>query len=92
MTRPRWPPPRCACIPRARIPRRTTPRGFGWGGVRLTPTEALLVSLTAIHGRVFFTQFGLDNMQAWVAAGESVAGIVIEGTFVAMLVQRFFGR
>jgi uncharacterized protein YjbI with pentapeptide repeats len=54
--------------------------------------NAFQVSLTAIHGRVFFEQFGIGSALAWVAAVESVAGIVIEGVFVAMLVQRFFAR
>lgn len=62
------------------------------GGTHLEWYESLLVSLTAIHGRVFFTQFGLDNLQSWIAAVESVVGIVIEGVFVAMLIQKFFGR
>jgi hypothetical protein len=31
------------------------------------------------------------SLTAWVAAVESVVGTVIEGIFVAMLVQRFFG-
>lgn len=53
--------------------------------------DAFLVSLTAIHGRVFLEQLGQYSAQAWVAAIESVVGIVIEGVFVAMLVQRFFG-
>jgi Pentapeptide repeats (8 copies) len=53
--------------------------------------DAFLVSLTAIHGRVFLEQLGQYSVQAWVAAVESVVGIVIEGVFVAMLVQRFFG-
>jgi hypothetical protein len=54
--------------------------------------QAFLVSLTAIHGRVFFEPFGLSSVLLWVAAIESVVGIVIEGVFVAMLVQRFFAR
>jgi uncharacterized protein YjbI with pentapeptide repeats len=54
--------------------------------------DALQVSLNAIHGRVFFAQFGLDTLQSWLATGESILGIVIEGVFVAMLIQRFFGR
>jgi len=62
------------------------------GGKQLTPSEALLLSLTAIHGRVFFAQFGLDSVQSWVAAVETVTSIFIEGTFVAMLMQRLFGR
>jgi hypothetical protein len=53
--------------------------------------NALLVSLTAIHGRTFFEQFAF-TVQGWVAAIESIIGIVIEGVFVAMLIQRFFGR
>jgi hypothetical protein len=32
------------------------------------------------------------SAQAWIATVESVVGIVIEGVFVAMLIQRFFGR
>jgi hypothetical protein len=30
--------------------------------------------------------------QAWVAAFEAVMGLVIEGVFIAMLAQRFFGK
>jgi hypothetical protein len=54
--------------------------------------DSLQVSLNAIHGRVFFTSLGLDTVQSWLATIESVIGIVIEGVFVAMLIQRFFGR
>jgi len=43
-----------------------------------------------IHGRVFFTQWGLDTLQSWLATAESVIGIVIEGVFVAMLIQHLF--
>lgn len=46
----------------------------------------------AVHGRVYFEQFSLNNLLSWVAAAESVCGIVIEGVFVAMLIQRFFAR
>jgi hypothetical protein len=66
--------------------------GVWLGATHLEWYEALLVSLTAIHSRVFITTFGLDSIQAWIAAVESVVGIVIEGVFVAMLIQRFFGR
>jgi hypothetical protein len=45
-----------------------------------------------VHGRVFFAQFHLDTLQSWLATAESIVGIVIEGVFVAMLIQRFFGR
>jgi hypothetical protein len=54
--------------------------------------DALQISLNAIHGRVFFVQFGLDTLQSWLATAESVIGIVIEGVFVAMVIQRFFGK
>ena len=54
--------------------------------------DALQLSLNAIHGRVFFTQLGLDTVQSWLATVESILGIIIEGAFVAMLIQRFFGR
>jgi hypothetical protein len=54
--------------------------------------DAFQLSLTAVHGRVFFEQLGLGSAVAWTAAIESVFGIVIEGVFVAMLIQRFFGR
>lgn len=54
--------------------------------------DSLLVSLSAIHGRTFFEQVGAWSPDAWVAAIESVFGIVIEGIFVAMLIQRFFSR
>jgi hypothetical protein len=64
------------------------------GGVIYGPqvADALQISLNAIHGRVFFAQFGLDTAQSWIATIESVVGIVIEGVFVAMLIQRFFGK
>ena len=54
--------------------------------------DAFQISLNAIHGRVFFAQFGLYTAQSWLATAESIFGIVIEGVFVAMLIQRFFGR
>ena len=37
-------------------------------------------------------QQALDTLQSWLATLESIVGIVIEGVFVAMLIQRFFGR
>jgi hypothetical protein len=54
--------------------------------------DSFLVSLSAIHGRTVFEQLGAWSFAAWVAAIESVIGIVIEGIFVAMLIQRFFAR
>ncbi len=54
--------------------------------------DALQISLNAVHGRVFFAQFHLDTVQSWLATAESIVGIVIEGVFVAMLIQRLFAR
>jgi hypothetical protein len=51
-----------------------------------------LISVTAIHGRVFFEQFGVHNPLSWVAAVESVCGIIIESVFAAVLIQRLFSR
>ena len=61
-------------------------------GQHLAWYEALLVSFTAIYGRVFIGQFGLDGPLSWIAGVEAVAGILIEGVFIAMLIQRFFAR
>ncbi len=64
---------------------------FGFGP-HLGAAEALLVSVTAFHGRVFSGQFGIATPVAWVAAVEAVLGLLIEGVFIAMLTQRFFGK
>ncbi|HEV2405031.1 MAG TPA: pentapeptide repeat-containing protein, partial [Ktedonobacterales bacterium] len=61
-------------------------------GPHLSPAEALLVSVTAFHGRVFSEQFGPGTPQLWVTAIEAIAGLIVEGTFIAMLTQRFFDR
>ncbi len=55
--------------------------------------EALLTSITAFHGRVFSEPFlRPGEPQLWVTAFEAVAGLVIEGVFIAMLAQKFFGK
>jgi hypothetical protein len=55
--------------------------------------QALIVSITAFHGRVFsYNPFTLSDPQIVVTAIEAICGLVIEGLFVAMLVQRFFSR
>jgi uncharacterized protein YjbI with pentapeptide repeats len=55
--------------------------------------EAVLTSITAFHGRVFSEPFlHPGEPQLWVAASEAVAGLVIEGVFIALLTQRFFGK
>ncbi|HLX56312.1 MAG TPA: pentapeptide repeat-containing protein [Ktedonobacteraceae bacterium] len=55
--------------------------------------EALVVSLTAFHGRGFFTeQFKPGDPQAIVAAVEAVVGLLIEISFIATFTQRFLGK
>jgi uncharacterized protein YjbI with pentapeptide repeats len=55
--------------------------------------EAVLTSITAFHGRVFSEPFAQPGEpQLWVTAFEAVAGLVIEGVFIAMLTQKFFGK
>lgn len=61
-------------------------------GPHLSPAEALLVSVTAFHGRVFSEQFGPGSPQLWVTAIEAIAGVIVEGAFIAMLTQRLFDR
>jgi uncharacterized protein YjbI with pentapeptide repeats len=65
----------------------------GTGGHALTWNEALVVSLTAFHGRGFFASaFQPGDPQAAVAAAEAVLGLLIEITFIATFTQRFFAR
>jgi uncharacterized protein YjbI with pentapeptide repeats len=55
--------------------------------------EALVVSLTAFHGRGFFSQqFSPGAPQSILAASEAVVGLIIEISFIATFTQRFFGR
>lgn len=54
--------------------------------------QALVVSVTAFHGRTYAGQYGPDTVLGGVAALEGIVGLVIEGVFIAMLVQRFFGK
>jgi hypothetical protein len=55
--------------------------------------SATVVSITAFHGRVFSEPFlRPGEPQLWVTAFEAVAGLVIEGVFIAMLAQKFFGK
>jgi len=59
---------------------------------RLSLLQALLESITAFHGRVFLEVFSSETPQIWVTAAEAVLGLLIEGVFIAMLTQRFFGK
>jgi uncharacterized protein YjbI with pentapeptide repeats len=55
--------------------------------------DALLTSIMAFHGRVFSEPFLHPGVpQLWVTAFEAIAGLVIEGVFIAMLTQKFFGK
>jgi hypothetical protein len=67
------------------------------GGIQAGHTrasnEAIVVSLTAFHGRGFFaTAFQPGDPQAAVAALEAVFGLLIEVSFIATFTQRFFAR
>lgn len=54
--------------------------------------EAIILSVTAFHGRVFSSPFQLASAQGIVEACEAVNGLIFEGIFIAMLTQRFFGK
>lgn len=55
--------------------------------------EAVVYSLTSFHGRGFFPGgLKLDDPIVKMAAGEAVAGLLIEISFIATFTQRFFSR
>ena len=55
--------------------------------------EAIVISMTAFHGRGFFPdQFHPGDPQALVAAIEAFVGLLIEVTLIATLTQRLFGK
>jgi hypothetical protein len=59
----------------------------------LTWYEPIVISMTAFHGRGFFsTQFNPGDPQAIVASIEAFVGLFIEITLIATLTQRLFGR
>ncbi len=52
---------------------------------RLSFLDAVLISITAFHGRVFSEPFlRPGDPQLWVTAFEAVAGLVVEGVFIAL--------
>jgi|SRR6266487_4942898 len=62
-------------------------------GPHLAWYEAIVVSMTAFHGRGFFpNQFNPGDPQALAAAIEAFVGLLIEVTFIATLTQRLFGK
>jgi len=55
--------------------------------------EALVISMTAFHGRGFFPdQFKPGDPQAMIAAIEALVGLIIEVSFIATLTKRLFGN
>lgn len=62
-------------------------------GTHLSWNEAIVISMTAFHGRGFFPdQFHPGDPQALVAAIEAFVGLLIEVTFIATLTQRLFRK
>jgi hypothetical protein len=65
----------------------------GSSGKPLSWNEAIVVSMTAFHGRGFFAAvFQPGDLQAAVAAVEAFIGLLIEIVFIATFTQRFFAR
>jgi len=59
----------------------------------LTWDESLVLSISSFHGRGFFSSgINLSDMLARLAAGEAIAGLLIEITLIATFTQRFFAR
>lgn len=62
-------------------------------GVPLSPLGSLVFSITSFHGRGFFPGgIPLDAPLTVLAAGEALAGLIIEISFIATFTQRFFGK
>jgi hypothetical protein len=65
----------------------------GANGQGLSWNEAIVISMTAFHGRGFFqTDFQVGDPQAAVAAVEALLGLLIEIVLIATFTQRFFAR
>jgi hypothetical protein len=62
-------------------------------GSPLQWNEAIVISMTAFHGRGFFSAvFQPGDVQAAVAAVEAFIGLLIEIVLIATFTQRFFAR
>ena len=62
-------------------------------GPVLSPSGALVFSMTSFHGRGFFPGgIKLDDPLTTLAAIEAFVGLLIEVTFIATLTQRLFGK
>jgi hypothetical protein len=55
------------------------------GSHTLTFGEALVLSVTAFHGRVFATSFSLGSIQGATTAIEAILGLIIEGVFIGAI-------
>ena len=65
----------------------------GANGQTLSWNEAIVISMTAFHGRGFFSAvFQPGDLQAAVAAVEAFIGLLIEIVLIATFTQRFFAR
>jgi hypothetical protein len=62
------------------------------GASHLGWRAAIVLSITAFHGRVFSAPFTSNSPQSVVTAVEAISGFLFEGLFIAMLAQRVFGR
>jgi uncharacterized protein YjbI with pentapeptide repeats len=62
------------------------------GATHFGVREAVVLSITAFHGRVFATPFTAASPQSLITAAEAITGFLFEGLFIAMLSQRVFGR
>lgn len=59
----------------------------------LSPSEALIFSVTSFHGRGFLPgPFALGSPVTGLAASEAIVGLFIEISFIATFTQRFLGR
>jgi hypothetical protein len=69
---------------------------FALGGANGQPlvwNEAIVVSMTAFHGRGFFSAvFQPGDIPAAVAASEAFFGLLIEIVLIATFTQRIFAR
>jgi uncharacterized protein YjbI with pentapeptide repeats len=67
--------------------------GYGQAGAsHVGWQDAVVLSITAFHGRDFSALFAPSSPQSAVAAAEAISGFLFEGLFIAMLAQRVFGR
>lgn len=54
--------------------------------------QSIAESVTAVHGRGFFQGAAQSGLEWFMAAFDAVAGLIIEASFIATFVQRFYAR